>query len=65
MLQFLGGENARTTRRRPVLASPYYDFNVWSEHKFVEKLGYIQRNQFNGNWSSVPRIGLGAVFVTT
>jgi putative transposase len=22
----------------------YYDFNVWSEHKFVEKLRYIHRN---------------------
>ena len=21
-----------------------YDFNVWSEHKFVEKLRYIHRN---------------------
>jgi len=22
----------------------YYDFNVWSEHKFVEKLRYVHRN---------------------
>ena len=22
----------------------YYDFNTWSEHKFVEKLRYIHRN---------------------
>jgi len=22
----------------------YYDFNVWSHHKFVEKLRYIHRN---------------------
>ncbi len=35
------------TRGRPVLAGPYYDFNVWSECKFVEKLRYIHRNPVN------------------
>jgi len=29
----------------------YYDFNVWSEHKFVEKLRYIHRNPVK------PRLG--------
>jgi putative transposase len=28
----------------PFWQARYYDFNVWSERKFVEKLGYIHRN---------------------
>ena len=28
----------------PFWQARYYDFNVWSEHKFVEKLRYIHRN---------------------
>ena len=29
---------------KPFWEARYYDFNVWSEHKFVEKLRYIHRN---------------------
>jgi hypothetical protein len=33
------------TWERPRPGAPgYYDFNVWSEKKFVEKLRYIHRN---------------------
>src|SRR5919108_3386847 len=28
----------------PFWQARYYDFNVWGEHKFVEKLRYIHRN---------------------
>lgn len=28
----------------PFWQARYYDFNVWSERKFVEKLRYIHRN---------------------
>jgi putative transposase len=31
----------------PFWQARYYDFNVWSEHKFVEKLRYIHRNPVN------------------
>ena len=37
---------ARTLALRaadPFRQARYYDFNVWSEHKFVEKLRYIHR----------------------
>ena len=48
----LGTEATPTIRPRTVAlraANPfwqarYYDFNVWSERKFVEKLRYIHRN---------------------
>ena len=29
----------------PFWQARYYDFNLWSERKFVEKLRYIHRNQ--------------------
>jgi putative transposase len=28
----------------PFWQERYYDFNVWSEHKFIEKLRYLHRN---------------------
>jgi putative transposase len=31
----------------PFWQARYYDFNVWSECKFAEKLGYIHRNPVN------------------
>jgi len=31
----------------PFWQARYYDFNVWSEHEFVEKLRYIHRNPVN------------------
>jgi REP-associated tyrosine transposase len=43
----------------------YYDFNVWSERKFVEKLRYIHRNPVKRGLVLAPRIGCGAAFGTT
>ena len=46
-LQSLKQSVARTLALRaadPFWQARYYDFNVWSERKFVEKLRYIHRN---------------------
>jgi putative transposase len=46
-MQSLKQSVARTLALRaadPFWLERYYDFNVWSEHKFVEKLRYIHRN---------------------
>jgi hypothetical protein len=46
-MQSLKQSVARTLALRapdPFWQARYYDFNVWSEHKFVEKLRYIHRN---------------------
>jgi putative transposase len=49
------------SRQRPFWQAHYYDFNVYSHEKFVEKLRYIHRNQVkrgltlkpaNWKWSS-------------
>jgi putative transposase len=47
MLQSLKQSVARTSALRAAESfwqARYYDFNVWSERKFVEKLRYIHRN---------------------
>ena len=47
LLQSLKQSVARTLALRAADSfwqARYYDFNVWSERKFVEKLRYIQRN---------------------
>jgi len=41
----VGGTNTLALRAAdPFWQARYYDFNVWSESKFVEKLRYIHRN---------------------
>ena len=42
----------------------YYDFNVWSEKKFVEKLRYIHRNPVRRGLVCSRNNGRGAAFVT-
>ena len=47
VMQSLKQSVARTLALRaadPFWQARYYDVNVWSEHKFVEKLRYIHRN---------------------
>ncbi|MGA3103632.1 MAG: transposase [Terriglobales bacterium] len=47
VMQSLKQSVSRTLALRapePFWQARYYDFNVWSEHKFVEKLRYIHRN---------------------
>ena len=48
----------------PFWQARYYDFNVWSERKFVEEFLYIHRNPVVAGWWRGPRIGLGAVSAT-
>ena len=42
----------------------YYDFNVWSEVKRIEKLRYIHRNPVNRRLVATRNSGRGAAFVT-
>jgi putative transposase len=63
---------ARTLALRaqdPFWQARYYDFNVWSEKKFVEKLRYIHRNPVtrglvkqpeDWRWSSIRHYLTGA-----
>ncbi len=44
----------------PFWQARYYDFNVWSERKFVEKLRYLHRNPVPADWSLNLRTGPGA-----
>jgi putative transposase len=50
----------------PFWQERYYDFNVWSERKFVEKLRYLHfASLWRAAWSRNRRIGRGAAFVIT
>ena len=58
---------ARTLALRaadPFWQARYYDFNVWSERKFLEKLAIFIGIQCNGGWSRGQTAGNGAAFVT-
>ena len=58
VMQSLKQSVARTLALRaadPFWQARYYDFNVWSEHKFVEKLRYIHRNPVNARVSCPSR----------
>jgi len=48
------------SRTRRIWQHRFYDFNVWSARKRVEKLRYMHRNPVNGGWSPVQRSGSGA-----
>ena len=41
-------------RRGPLLAGRYYDFNVWTEQKAVEKLKYMHRNPVQRGLVATP-----------
>jgi putative transposase len=43
----------------------YYDFNIRTYSKFVEKLRYIHRNPVKRGLCDPRRIGSGAAFATT
>jgi putative transposase len=60
-LNFEGGDKSlpRFWQRR------FYDFNVWSLKKRVEKLHYMHMNPLKKSWSIIPRTGPGAVFPFT
>jgi hypothetical protein len=57
VMQSLKQSVARTLALRaadPFWQARYYDFNVWSEHKFVEKLRYIHRNPVTRGLVALP-----------
>ena len=49
----------------PFWQARYYDFNVWSERKRIEKLRYMHRNPVKRGWSRVRSSGRGAASVIT
>src|SRR3954470_8378191 len=66
-LQMLKQNVARELRLpegSPFWEPRYYDFNVWSEAKRVEKLRYIHRNPVKRGWSNIQKIGSGAASLT-
>jgi len=59
LLQSLKQSVARTLALRApdsFWQARYYDFNVWSESKFVGKLRYIHRNPVNRGLVSSPEL---------
>jgi hypothetical protein len=62
-LRPVGGPQA-DRRAGAFLAARYYDFNVWTKRKRVEKLRYMHRNPVKRAWWKSRRIGLGVVSVT-
>ncbi|MGA7524818.1 MAG: transposase [Acidobacteriaceae bacterium] len=44
MLKQIVSHELRTRSRTPFWQTRYYDFNVWSEKKRIEKLKYMHRN---------------------
>jgi REP element-mobilizing transposase RayT len=47
--------------RHHVWFSRFYDFNLWSQGKEIEKLKYMHRNPGFGVWWRIRRNGAGAV----
>jgi putative transposase len=68
VMQSLKQSVARTLALRardPFWQARYYDFNVWSQRKFVEKLRYIHRNPARNSHRSgylKPEVGVGCCF---
>ncbi len=57
--RMLGFEGAHFWQRR------YYDFNVWSERKRIEKLRYLHRNPVKRGLAENRRTGPGAASIIT
>jgi hypothetical protein len=51
--------------RRHFWQARYYDFNVWSAMKRVEKLRYIRGTRFGVASSRIRKVGSGAAFGIT
>jgi putative transposase len=65
MLKQNTAQKLRPVEGVPFWESRYYDFNVWSEAKRIEKLRYIHRNPVHRGSSNAPRIGSGAASIIT
>ena len=51
--------------RTPFWQARFYNFNVWTSKKRVEKLRYVHRNPVSADWPACPRTGAGAATVST
>ncbi len=52
-------------KAEPFWQARYYDFNVWSEYKRIEKLKYMHRNPVKRGLVARPEDWRGAAFCTT
>jgi putative transposase len=64
-IQALKTSVSKQSDQRPFWMVRYYDFNVHSEEKHVEKLKYMHRNPVTRDWLHVPKIGNGPAFDIT
>jgi REP element-mobilizing transposase RayT len=64
MLKQITAQQLGRPEGAPFWQPRYYDFNVWSEAKRVQKLRYIHRNPVKRDWWIVRKTGGGAVFAT-
>jgi putative transposase len=55
---------AEETAHRAFWQARFYDFNVWTTKKRVEKLGYMHRNPVKRGLVQSPNSGVGAVIVS-
>ena len=56
MLKQRVSQKLRGGSRTPFWQPRYYDFNVWSERKRVEKLRYMHRNPVKGGLVASPKL---------
>ena len=57
VMQALKVSVSRKMKARPFWQRRFYDFNVFSDAKRIEKRRYIHRNPSRANWSRTLRIG--------
>jgi putative transposase len=60
-LQALKLSVSKRSRERPFWSSRYHDFNVFTEAKYVEKLGYIRSNPVKRGLVELPFLPDGGV----
>ena len=51
------------SEERPCWLTRYYDFNLYSEHKFIEKLRYLHRNPVTRGLVTEPALWVGSSFL--
>lgn len=55
MVKQMVSRKLRTAKRKAFWQARYYDFNVWSECKRVEKLRYLHRNPVTRGLVALPQ----------
>jgi putative transposase len=64
-LHSLKSSVSKRSPQRPFWLPRYYDFNVFTARKRVEKLRYIHRNPVVRGWWKGLKTGIGRAFATT